>query len=60
MVWFALGVFQGAHRTIWGYGLAAICLHGWVDYLIERNAMAILFLAIAGAVAAAKSPPQWE
>jgi hypothetical protein len=60
MVWFALGIFQGAHRTIWGYGLAAIYLHSWVDYLIERNAMAILFFAIAGAVAASKSPPQWE
>jgi hypothetical protein len=60
MVWFAIGTLKGVHRTIWGYGLAAIYLHSWVDYLIERNAMAILFFALAGAVAASKSPPQWD
>jgi hypothetical protein len=60
MVWFAIGTLQGVHRTIWGYGLAAIYLHSWVDYLIERNAMAILFFALAGAVATSKSPRQWD
>ena len=60
MVWFAAGTLRGIHRTIWGYGLAAIYLHSWVDYLIERNAMAILFFALTGAVAASKWPPQWD
>ena len=59
-VWFAYGTLQGAHRTIWGYGLAAVFLHSWVDYLIERTAMAVLFFVIAGAVAASESPPQWD
>jgi hypothetical protein len=59
-VWFAIGLLGSVHRTIWGYGVAAIFLHSWVDYLIERTAMAMLFFVVAGAMAAAKSPPQWE
>ena len=59
-VWFAFGTLQGAHRTIWGYGLAAVFIHSWVDFLLDRTALAVLFFVLAGMVAAAKSPPAWD
>jgi hypothetical protein len=60
MVWFAWGTLKNAHRTIWALGLVAIFLHSWVDYLIDRTALAMLFFSLAGAAAAARKAPEWD
>lgn len=59
MLWFAGGTLKSAYRTIWGYGLAAVFLHCWLDFLLDRTAMAILFFTLSGAAAATKGPPVW-
>ncbi len=41
-----------ALRTGWGAGIAAVLLHCFVDYPIQRPAVALVFFAILGAVAA--------
>ena len=60
MVWFAAGSVKGAYRTLWGLGVGAVFLHCWVDYLLDRTAMAMLFFTLCGAIAACKSPPDWD
>ena len=60
MVWFAAGSVRGAYRTLWGLGVGAVFLHCWVDYLLDRTAMAMLFFTLCGAIAARKSPPDWD
>ena len=60
MVLFAFGSLPGAYRTVWGFGIAAVFLHCWVDYVLDRTAMAMLFFTLCGAIAASKSPPEWD
>jgi O-antigen ligase len=45
-----------AFRSLWGLGLMAVWVHGWVDYPFEqRPALAAFFFAMAGALMATAS-----
>jgi O-antigen ligase len=57
MLWIACWAAPKAIRSGWGAGVAAIFLHCFVDYPIQRPAVALIFFALLGAVAAQREDP---
>ena len=60
MLWIACWSAPKAARTGWGTGVAAIFLHCFVDYPIQRPAVALIFFVLLGAVAAQREEPWIE
>jgi O-antigen ligase len=58
MLWLAVWSFPRAFRSAWGLGIAAVFIHCAVDYPIQRQAGALVFFAVLGAVAAADDAHQ--
>jgi O-antigen ligase len=48
----AIGKFPRAIRSGWGCGVAAVFLHCFVDYPLQRPAVAVVFFSILAAVSA--------
>jgi O-antigen ligase len=51
----AVWIFPRAIKSGWGLGAAVLFLHCWVDYPIQRPAVAVVFFSLAGAISYAGS-----
>jgi O-antigen ligase len=55
MLGVAVWIFPRAVKTGWGFGGAALFLHCWFDYPIQRPAVAVVFFSLVGAISCVKS-----
>jgi O-antigen ligase len=55
MLGVAVWVFPRAIRSVWGCGVAAVFLHCFVDYPIQRPAVAVVFFCAMGALPGASA-----